>query len=302
SQKCPLCSQLTGEYHIRSQFNYQKYYLPPPRSSSPQILPTGESHVRVAQRACRNRYWGRRDRHDADELKRAIARRRRVSQSHLYAKKINIEPLAELLAVYVVPDPFTRYRPYPSSAQFAASPDMISQATIFLRRELRVWQNFDVEFLTTFINSLMKSIDIRAESAIKLLSEFLDLDTPYIEGQSHPNAEHFAQWSIYCYMRSGRDLSIYDNLVQYDTSPDSLPYEQEGENVWCYDSRSRSRSPHHRFRSRSLLSRPPSPTLHSEQKNSSSNLPPMKLSRPSLPISREPSTNSQRTQRVSRYT
>jgi E3 ubiquitin-protein ligase Topors len=80
----------------------------------------------------------------------------------------------------------------------------------------------------------MKSIDIRAESAVKLLSEFLDLDTDYIEGQRHPNAEHFAhgQWyhfthmslcsislidlllEIYCYIRSGRDLSIYDNLVQ----------------------------------------------------------------------------------------
>ncbi|KAG1828256.1 hypothetical protein EV424DRAFT_1526824 [Suillus variegatus] len=256
SQKCPLCSQLIGEYiihHIRSQFDYQKHYLPPPRSSSPQLLPTGESRVRVARRARRNRYWGRRDRHDADELERAIARRRWVYQSHLYAK-------------HVASNSFTRYRPYPGPAQFAASPDMISRATIFLRRELRVWQNLDVEFLTTFIVSLMKSIDIRAESAVKLLSEFLDLDTPYTEGQRHPNAEHFAH-EVYCYMRSGRDLSIYDNLVQYDTSPDPPPHEQERENRWCYDSRSRSRSPHHRhhrFRSQSPSARPLSPTRHPE--------------------------------------
>jgi E3 ubiquitin-protein ligase Topors len=38
----------------------------------------------------------------------------------------------------------------------------------------------------------MKSIDIRAESSVKLLSEFLDMDEPYIEGARHPNAEHFA--------------------------------------------------------------------------------------------------------------
>jgi len=38
----------------------------------------------------------------------------------------------------------------------------------------------------------MKSLDIRSESAVKLLSEFLDMDQPYVEGDSHPNAEHFA--------------------------------------------------------------------------------------------------------------
>lgn len=43
----------------------------------------------------------------------------------------------------------------------------------------------------------MKSIDIRAESAVKLLAEFLDLDTSYIEGQRHPNAEHFAHGQCY---------------------------------------------------------------------------------------------------------
>lgn len=38
----------------------------------------------------------------------------------------------------------------------------------------------------------MKSLDIRSESAVKLLSEFLDMDQPYVEGDPHPNAEHFA--------------------------------------------------------------------------------------------------------------
>lgn len=38
----------------------------------------------------------------------------------------------------------------------------------------------------------MKSIDIRTESAIKLLAEFLDMDTQYVAGERHVNAEHFA--------------------------------------------------------------------------------------------------------------
>lgn len=37
----------------------------------------------------------------------------------------------------------------------------------------------------------MKSIDIRSEPAVKLLSEFLDLDSPYTPGARHVNAEHF---------------------------------------------------------------------------------------------------------------
>ncbi|KAF8829719.1 hypothetical protein HHX47_DHR2000139 [Lentinula edodes] len=48
------------------------------------------------------------------------------------------------------------------------------------------------KFLTTFIISLMKAIDIRSESAVKLLAEFLDMDAPYVEGGRHVNAEHFA--------------------------------------------------------------------------------------------------------------
>ena len=38
----------------------------------------------------------------------------------------------------------------------------------------------------------MKALDIRSESAVKLLSEFLDMDQPYVEGEPHPYAEHFA--------------------------------------------------------------------------------------------------------------
>lgn len=42
----------------------------------------------------------------------------------------------------------------------------------------------------------MKAIDIRAESAVKLLAEFLDLDAPYVEGGRHVNAEHFAHGTL----------------------------------------------------------------------------------------------------------
>lgn len=50
----------------------------------------------------------------------------------------------------------------------------------------------------------MKSIDIRSESAIKLLAEFLDMEIPYHMGNidepsrgRFPNAEHFAHGTFY---------------------------------------------------------------------------------------------------------
>jgi hypothetical protein len=83
--------------------------------------------------------------------------------------------------------------------------------TVFLRRELLVWPNADVEvpcacrcprvstltsidgqFLVTFVISLMKSIDIRSEGAVRLLAGFLDMDAPYVPGERHVIAEHFA--------------------------------------------------------------------------------------------------------------
>ncbi|KAI0049098.1 hypothetical protein FA95DRAFT_1489782 [Auriscalpium vulgare] len=210
SRRCPLCSQATGDHlihHIRSKYDYQKHYLPPLRTSPRPLRPPigrGGSLAHANRRPRRERAWGRRDgaaQDEADALERAISWRRWIYRHDLYAK-------------HVASNPYTRYRPFPTPAQFAAAPDLISRTTVFLRRELQVWPNTDVEFLVTFVVSLMKSIDIRSESAVKLLSEFLDMDTPYVPGGRHVNAEHFAH-EIYCYLRSPyRDLTLYDTAVQ----------------------------------------------------------------------------------------
>ncbi|KAL5521898.1 hypothetical protein ACEPAF_1752 [Sanghuangporus sanghuang] len=210
SRRCPLCTRTIGTYlihHIRSNYDYQKYHLPPLRSSPPPIQPLrrvrGSS---IHRRPGQERRWGRRQRRDqdvADELERAIDRRRWIYQNRLFAKHVGSNRAS-------------RYRPFPTPAQFSASPDYISRATIFIRRELRVWPNLDVEFLTTFILSLMKGIDIRSESAVKLMAEFLDMDCPYLEGRRFPNAEHFVH-ELYSFLRSPyKTLSAYDVNVQYD--------------------------------------------------------------------------------------
>lgn len=62
----------------------------------------------------------------------------------------------------------------------------------FMPRFLMVLTFPVLKFLTTLIISLMKSIDIRSESAVKLIAEFLDMDAPYEPGTRLTNAEHFA--------------------------------------------------------------------------------------------------------------
>ncbi|KAI0656032.1 hypothetical protein C8Q70DRAFT_922141 [Cubamyces menziesii] len=206
SRRCPLCSQDVGKYlmhNIRSKYDYQKHYLAPLRAS-PEAQAVTAVRQEIRQRAARRREveWGRRrqrEREEIDELERAIEKRRWVYRHALYAK-------------HVASNPYTRYRPFPTPAQFTASQDYISRATVFIRRELRVWPGLDVEFLTTFTISLMKSLDIRSEPAVRLLSEFLDMDAEH--GHEHDNAEHFAH-ELYCYLRSPyRDLAAYDRNVQ----------------------------------------------------------------------------------------
>ncbi|KAF9467489.1 hypothetical protein BDZ94DRAFT_1248237 [Collybia nuda] len=246
SRRCPLCSQFIGGYlihSIRSRYGFRKHYLAPLRTSPvAERPPIRSSQVEFSTRRYRSARERERDRRvreereETDKLQRSIEKRRLMYEHDLYAK-------------HVASNSFTRYRPYPTPAQFASSTELISRTTTFLRRELQVWDDLDVEFLTTFIISLMKSIDIRSESAVKLLAEFLDMDAPYIEGGRHVNAEHFAH-EVYSYVRSPfRDLFVYDTVVQYDTPPDSFSSSNTQQNRWRANSRSRSRSRSRRIRS-----------------------------------------------------
>lgn len=89
SRRCPLCSQAMTDYlihRIRSKYDYQKHYLNPLRTSPSPLRPNGT--VR-RPRERRERPWGRRqleEMEEADELERAIAKRRWIYEHGLYAK------------------------------------------------------------------------------------------------------------------------------------------------------------------------------------------------------------------------
>ncbi|KAF8057474.1 hypothetical protein FPV67DRAFT_565353 [Lyophyllum atratum] len=214
SRRCPLCSQAIGDYlihNIRSKYDFRRHHLTPLRKSPQPARSRAPAEAVRRRRTVRERERERRlreEREANDKLSLSIEKRRWIYKHDLYAK-------------HVASNSYTRYRPYPTPVQFAATPELISRTTTFLRRELQIWDDLDVEFLTTFTISMMKSIDIRSESAVKLLAEFLDMDAPYVEGGRHVNAEHFAH-EVYSYVRSPfRDLFVYDTTVQ--VSPHSLP-------------------------------------------------------------------------------
>lgn len=109
SRKCPLCARQIGEYlihNIRSKYDYQKHYLTPLRTSPRPDMPL--VRVRATQRRIpRDVEWGRsarrereQERRAADELERAIERRRWVYRYKLYAK---VHPTRS----YIGPQPLT---------------------------------------------------------------------------------------------------------------------------------------------------------------------------------------------------
>ena len=81
---------------------------------------------------------------------------------------------------HVASNKYTRYRPYPTPTQFAASQDLISRMTVFLRRELLVWPNADVEVCTCIVFNTVFSIPRPstnpncATSTMAVLGDFCD--------------------------------------------------------------------------------------------------------------------------------
>lgn len=171
SRRCPLCSGQVGDYlihDVRSKYDFSKHYLNPLRTSPRTEPPL--ARIPGARRQTRRAdvRWGRdarrereRELREADELERAIEKRRWIYRHNLYAKVRCMpsvvpavsKPLTQLQ--HVASNLHTRYKPYPTPAQFASNPDLISRANIFVRRELRVWDALDVEvvFSETYLQA-----------------------------------------------------------------------------------------------------------------------------------------------------
>ncbi|KAN0062956.1 hypothetical protein ACQY0O_004778 [Thecaphora frezii] len=218
-RRCPLCQRDIGAYvihSIRRDDDYLRYHLRPPLEHDPLLQGHAERGVafassssslsgamqrraeenRAIRRQLANRIGARRpggarssttqeseDQHLADL---ALARRKNVYRNGAYA-------------LHVGSNRYTRFRAAPTPSQIAASPTIQQRLAAFVRRELYVWPNLDVEFLTTYTVSIMKSLDVQRDEALALLVEFLGPE----------GAHHFAH-EVTAFLRSGREMKEYD--------------------------------------------------------------------------------------------
>ncbi|WVW79787.1 hypothetical protein I302_101757 [Kwoniella bestiolae CBS 10118] len=244
SRRCPLCSADMAPFllHDLDANTPTKFYLPPlpSRKFPPASLSLpGPSRPRIPEIIRREEREAEAE--EPDELDLQVERRKEIYRHELYVKHIGSNP-------------HTKYRPTPTPRQFSEDPALIQRATAFLRRELRVWSDsIDVEFLTTYIISLLKTIDIRSEPAIRLLADYLDPNPHSISNETHrPHiagssvAEHISH-ELYSFLRSPfKDLRKWDEVIQYDPIPSPLSH-RSAPSPSSVRARSRSRS-----RSRSL--------------------------------------------------
>ncbi|WWC87479.1 uncharacterized protein L201_002368 [Kwoniella dendrophila CBS 6074] len=228
SRRCPLCSADMASFllHDLDAVTPTKFYLPPlPSKSIPSAPVAGPSRTRFPQITRRERAEEL-EKEEPDELDLQVERRKEKYRHELYVKHIGSNK-------------HTKFRPNPTPKQISEDPNLVQRATVFLRRELRIWlPNIDIEFLITYIISLLKIIDIRSEPAIRLLTDYLNLN------QEFPNnpTEHFSH-ELYSFLRSPfKDLRKWDEAIQYDPIPSAQSQRPK----------SLSPGPSHRARSRSL--------------------------------------------------
>ncbi|KAK1920779.1 hypothetical protein DB88DRAFT_513526 [Papiliotrema laurentii] len=272
SRRCPLCSADMAPFLLHDLDNSTptKFYLPPlPERRQPTLSVAGPSRRLLPEERDRLREADK----QVDELDVQVQRRREIYQYGLYAKHIGSNP-------------YTRFRPNPTPRQIAEDPVLVQRATAFLRRELRVWSSIDVEFLTTYVLSLLKAIDIRSEPAVRLLAEFLDppsqSSAAINSGPEYPNgAEHLVH-ELYSFLRSPyKELRKWDEIVQYDAIPSdeppprspSPPLDVKTTSSSRYRSRSRSQSRSASYDSESSHSHSPSRRSRSRSRSASRSRP-----------------------------
>ncbi|KAM0788537.1 hypothetical protein ACM66B_001665 [Microbotryomycetes sp. NB124-2] len=225
SRKCPLClGPIKLLFHtIRSPTDYAIYYLHTLTTTASSSASEDYAHAfasssshyhhhpHVPTSLPRYALYGRRhsklQEDDATwrerKEERALERRRYIYREGLYAK-------------HVASNRFTGFKPF-TPQQFASNPDLKARVIKFVRRELQVFPNVDVTFLTTYLVSICSQLDLRSSAAVRLLSDFVSPD----------DAEHLAH-EIVMFARSPfQTLEGFDKMIQYGRPVSVIPQSEE---------------------------------------------------------------------------
>ncbi|CAO1629115.1 unnamed protein product [Parajaminaea phylloscopi] len=237
---CPLCVRDIGPYilhNIRSERDYERYYLRPSYGGPSQdatdidaqaatrsiqaerlhrqhrqlVGSSAQSRRRppIVPRAGEAQGWTERSREELasndlletvndplEQLDRALERRRIVYRERLFA-------------LHMGSNRHSGFQSAPSVASMSRKSHLAEQILPFLRRELMAMPlgpSVDVHFLTTYIVSVLRSLDVRGDAASRLLGELFG---------DHELAEHFCH-ELMTYMRSrSKSCAEFDRRVQY---------------------------------------------------------------------------------------
>lgn len=233
SRKCPLCNTAIELllHHIRSERDFQRHYLAPlidrsdasayasaSQRTASQVLAEG-ARSQLLNRPTHPRFkfadWKMRNRPaaipemDAEDL--AVEKRRYVYRHGLFVKHVGanrytrVGPLCACFRCSPAKSPRTQYRDV-SFSQISASSDLKARLTRWLRRELRVFDGIDLEFLVGYGVSIASQLELRSDSATRLMSEFL----------GERDAEHFLHETSSFLRSPYSDIRNYDRAVQYE--------------------------------------------------------------------------------------
>lgn len=234
-RSCPLCNREIGPYilhDIESEREYKRHYLRPHYGSkekanaqlderlahrSIEVERLHRQRRQLAQSPGRSSRpppvapregelsgwteWARQERQDFrnDPLThqtRALDRRKLVYRNHLFA-------------LHIGSNRYTQFKAPPTTSQLVQNEHLVTNLLPFLRREimaLPLGPSVDVHFLTTYVVSILKSLDIRSEGAARLLDDLFG---------DRVLAEHFCH-EIMTFLRSGaRSCTEYDRRAQY---------------------------------------------------------------------------------------
>ncbi|KDN52689.1 hypothetical protein K437DRAFT_253883 [Tilletiaria anomala UBC 951] len=220
---CPLCNAPMGPFlihDIHGKHDYSRFYLrPAPETTVDEYFrhllastPSSSRQPALSESTQRSRKGHRGNYQCRDgrafcsppisEATLAEAGFQRVDEEVAFRRRIY---RCEAYAKHVGCNRYSRYSAPLKPDQIAKDTDAQHRATVFIRRELRVWPNLDIEFLTSYCVQILKSIDLQSDTALRLLGDFLGDEV----------AHHFVHEVIHFLRSPFRTPQEWDRTVQH---------------------------------------------------------------------------------------
>ncbi|KAL1923408.1 uncharacterized protein VTP21DRAFT_8388 [Calcarisporiella thermophila] len=192
--RCPLCVQ-PFEYilhDVKSELDYKKYWVPEFKTESELRQPIDRSRRPNQYRRFQRRWQEPIEERQLSKTQQEAVERRRYIYRH------------KLFAMHIGSNRYSKYREV-SPTYFSSHPEAIRRLVPWIRRDLQaILEEENAEIVREYVIAVLKTHDLRTESALELLRPFLE-----------PYTEHFVH-ELVAFARSPLEIRAYDITVQYN--------------------------------------------------------------------------------------